>query len=106
MRPKVSRISISLSEELCKSIDVLCQQRSMSRSRLIENCLRENPKVKKCVRLLPPQMQVVQINICSACGCKLENKEVSINTPGYGVLCLKCWAQKFGEFVEKNPISN
>jgi hypothetical protein len=51
------------------------------------------------------QATVVQV-ACSSCKRKLGEDDVRIETPKYGVLCLDCWAEKMGDFVEKNPISD
>jgi hypothetical protein len=107
MCAKLSKISITLSEELRKSIDILCKQFSLSRSRLIETYLREHPNVEKCVVKRRSQMQATVVQItCSLCGDKLGEDEIKIDTPRYGILCTKCWAKKMGKFIEENPISD
>ncbi len=102
MRARLSKITVSLSEELLKVIDILGKQSSLSRSRLIETYLREHQNVQKCVLKNRLQVQIA----CSLCGNKIGEDEAKINTPKYGTLCMKCWTQKMGEFIEKNPISD
>ena len=105
MCAKLSKVTVSLSDELCRSIDVLCRQFGLSRSRLIETCLREHPSVEAAVHKNRAQMQtaVVQV-VCSSCKRKLGGGDVRVETPKYGVLCLDCWAEKMGDFVENHPI--
>ena len=106
MRAKLSKVTVSLSDELCKSVDALCRQLGLSRSRLIETCLREHPSVEATVRKNRASMQVAVVQTrCSSCKKKLGESDVRIETPKYGVLCLECWAKKMGDFVEKRPIS-
>jgi len=102
MCAKLSKITVSLSEELRKAVDVLCEQFSLSRSRLIETYLREHPAVKKCVLKYRSEVQAA----CSLCGDKLDTDEIKIDTPKYGTICMRCWAKKMGEFIEKKPISD
>ena len=107
MRAKLSKVTVSLSDELCKSVDVLCKQLGLSRSRLIETCLREHPSVEAAVRKNRASMQTVVVQTrCSLCKKRLGKRDVRIETPKYGVLCLECWAEKMGDFVEKHPISD
>jgi hypothetical protein len=105
MCAKLYKITVSLSEELSKAIDILCKQSSLSRSRLIETYLREHKDVEKCVRKNRSQVQTtVMQTTCSLCGDKLGESEIKIDTPKYGILCMKCWAKKMGEFIEESPI--
>jgi metal-responsive CopG/Arc/MetJ family transcriptional regulator len=107
MRAKLSKVTVSLSDELCKSIDVLCRQFGLSRSRLIETCLREHPSVESVVRKNRSQVQAAVVQVaCSVCRRKLGEGDVRIETPKYGVVCTQCWAKKMGEFVEKKPVSD
>jgi len=104
---KLSKVTVSLSDELCRSIDVLCGQLGLSRSRLVETCLREHPSVEAAVRKNRTAMQTVVVQTaCSLCKKKLGEGDVRIETPKYGVLCARCWAEKMGEYVEKHPISD
>jgi len=107
MHAKLEKVTVSLSDELCRSIDVLCKQLGLSRSRLIETCLREHPNVEATVRRNRGQIQTAVVQVaCSLCKKKLGEGDVRIDTPKYGVLCLDCWAEKMGEYVEKHPISD
>lgn len=107
MCAKLSKVTVSLSDELCRSIDALCRQFGLSRSRLIETCLREHPSVEAAVRRNRSQMQTAVVQaVCSSCKRKLGEGDVRVETPKYGVLCLDCWAKKMGDFVEKHPISD
>jgi metal-responsive CopG/Arc/MetJ family transcriptional regulator len=107
MRARLLKVTVSLSDELCRSIDVLCGQLGLSRSRLIETCLREHPSVDAAVHKNRTAMQVTLVQTaCSLCKKKLDEGDVRIETPKYGVLCLECWAEKMGDFVEKHPISD
>lgn len=104
---KLAKVTVSLSDELCRSIDALCRQFGLSRSRLIETCLREHPSVEAAVRRNRGQMQTAVVRVvCSSCRRKLGEGDVRIETPKYGVLCLDCWAEKMGGFVENHPISD
>ena len=51
------------------------------------------------------QVAVVEIT-CSLCGNRLKKDEIKIDTPKYGFICAKCWANKMGEFIDENPISD
>jgi len=88
----VQKISISISEELDRTLSNLAKENRISKSRLIENYLRENPKV--ITELKPPE------NVCALC-----EDQVRVNTPRYGVLCLDCWTEKQGELLERQPLN-
>ncbi len=62
--------------------------------------LRENPDRKKM-----SENPVVETTNCAVCKIELKAKDVRIDTPKYGTLCLDCWSTRVGEFVEKNPVS-
>ncbi|HUV35202.1 MAG TPA: hypothetical protein VMW22_09705 [Candidatus Desulfaltia sp.] len=92
----VKKISISISEELDQTLTALSSENNISKSRLIENYLRENPKV-----ILELRQEETH---CSLCERELNKNEVKVSTPGFGMLCLGCWLQKQGELVERNPV--
>lgn len=92
----VQKISISISEELNKTLSTLAKENSISKSRLIENYLRENPKVITELK--------TRENVCAICEKEIEKDQVRVNTPRYGVLCLDCWTEKQGELLERQPL--
>jgi hypothetical protein len=92
----VKKISISISEELNKTLSTLAKENSISKSRLIENYLRENPKVITELK--------TKENVCALCEKEIEKDQVRVNTPRYGVLCLDCWTEKQGELLERQPL--
>jgi len=92
----VQKISISISEELNKTLSTLAKENSISKSRLIENYLRENPKVITELKS--------RENVCAICEKEIEKDQVRVNTPRYGVLCLDCWTEKQGELLERQPL--
>jgi hypothetical protein len=73
----VQKISISISEELDRTLSSLAKENRISKSRLIENYLRENPKV--ITELKPPE------NVCALCEKEIDKDQVRVNTPRYGV---------------------
>jgi len=92
----VQKISISISEELNKTLSTLAKENSISKSRLIENYLRENPKVITELK--------TRENACAICEKEIEKDQVRVNTPRYGVLCLDCWTEKQGDLLERQPL--
>jgi len=92
----VQKISISISEELDNTLSSLAKENRISKSRLIENYLRENPKV--ITELKPPE------NVCALCEKEIDKDQVRVNTPRYGVLCLDCWTEKQGELLERQSL--
>jgi len=92
----VQKISISISEELNKTLSTLAKENSISKSRLIENYLRENPKVITELKS--------RENVCAICEKEIEKDQVRVNTPRYGVLCLDCWTEKQGDLLERQPL--
>jgi ribosomal protein S27E len=75
---------------------VLSIENNISKSRLIENYLRENSKV-----ILELRQSMTQ---CNLCGKELRRGDVKFGTPQYGVICMGCWTEKQGESVEESPI--
>ena len=94
----VKKISISISEELDQTLTSLSSENNISKSRLIENYLRENPKV-----ILELRQEETQ---CSLCGKELGRGDVKVSTPRYGVICMGCWIEKQGEIVEESPVTD
>lgn len=92
----VQKISISISEELDKTLSTLAKENRISKSRLIENYLRENPKVITELK--------TRENVCALCEKEIDKDQVRVSTPMYGVLCLDCWTEKQGELLERRPI--
>ena len=92
----VQKISISISEELDRTLSTLAKENRISKSRLIENYLRENPKVITELK--------TRENFCALCEKEIEKDQVRVNTPRYGVICLDCWAEKQGELLERQPL--
>jgi len=92
----VQKISISISEELNETLSTLAKENNISKSRLIENYLRENPKVITELK--------TQENVCAICEKEIEKDQIKVNTPRYGVICLDCWTERQGELLERRPI--
>jgi predicted transcriptional regulator len=92
----VQKISISISEELDRTLSTLAKENRISKSRLIENYLRENPKVIT-------ELKTIE-NVCALCEKEIDKGQVRVSTPLYGVLCLDCWTEKQGELLERRPI--
>ncbi len=98
----VKKIGISLTEEIDRILKDLAAEMDLSKSRLIETYLREHPLIKKRLS----EYRLVEANRCNLCDNELGPNQVKIDTPKYGVVCLDCWSEKVGEFVEKHPISD
>ncbi len=92
----MKKISISISDELDQTLVSLSGENDVSKSRLIENYLRENPKVIQVLK--------AKERYCSICNKEIDENSVVVNTPRYGALCLECWLEKQGELVEKHPV--
>jgi metal-responsive CopG/Arc/MetJ family transcriptional regulator len=60
---KFEKVTVSLSEELCRAVNVLCGQFGLSRSRLIEMCLREHASVDAAVRRSQGQAQATVVQV-------------------------------------------
>lgn len=98
----VSKIAISISGELTRALEKLAEERELSRSRLIEICLRENPNIVKMIS----NYQLKDANTCEKCNEQFDPNDIKIDTPKYGVICKQCWSSDMGPFVEKHPISS
>ena len=98
----VSKIAISISEELKTALEKLSKDRSLSRSRLIEVCLRENPNIVKKI----DEYQLKEAIICDECKEPFESNDIKIDTPKYGIICEHCWSSKMGTVVDEHPISD
>jgi hypothetical protein len=92
----VKKISISISDELDQTLVSLSNENDVSKSRLIENYLRENPKVIQVLK--------TKERFCSLCNKEIDEQSVVVNTPRHGPICLDCWMEKQGELVEKHPV--
>ena len=100
--PMVRKISVSLSGEMDKVLQALSRETNLPKSRLIDTYLRENPVIRRKLS----EYRVVEVLSCTLCNKELTAKDVRIDTPKYGTLCLECWSKRVGEFVEKNPVSD
>ena len=98
----VSKIAISISDELTRTLKKLAEDRNLSRSRLIEICLRENPNIIKEISTY----QLKEAIRCEKCKDPFEHNDVKIDTPKYGIICKHCWSSEMGKLVEEHPISN
>ena len=98
----VSKIAISISEELSKALNKMSEDRSLPRSRLIEVCLRENPNILREIN----NYQLKKAVVCEECKDPFKPNDIKIDTPKYGVLCKYCYSSKMGELIEKYPISD
>jgi len=98
----VSKIAISISEELRRALENVAESRDLSRSRLIEICLRENPNIIKEIG----NYQLKEAIVCEKCKAPFGPNDIKIDTPKYGVICKHCWSSEMGKVVEEHPISN
>jgi len=98
----VSKIAISISDELGRTLKKVAKERKLSRSRLIEICLRENPNIIKEIS----NYQLKEANRCEKCKEPFGPNDIKIDTPKYGVICKHCWSSEMGTIVEEHPISN
>jgi len=98
----VSKIAISISDELTKILKKLAKDRNLSRSRLIEICLRENPNIIKEIN----NYQLKEATRCEKCKDPFGPNDVKIDTPKYGIICKHCWSSDMGTIVEEHPISD
>jgi hypothetical protein len=98
----VSKIAISISGELSRTLEKIAKERGLSRSRLIEICLRENPSIIKEIS----NYQLKEANTCEKCKIPFGPNDIRIDTPKYGVICKNCWSSEMGKIVEEHPISN
>ena len=100
--PMVRKISVSLSGEMDRVLQALSRETNLPKSRLIDTYLRENPVIRRKLS----EYRVVEVTNCTVCNKELSAKDVRIDTPKYGTLCLDCWSKRVGEFVERNPVSD
>jgi hypothetical protein len=98
----VNKIAISLSKELDTALKKLSADRTISKSRLIEVCLRENPDILREIN----NYQLKEANICELCKEPFKADDIKVDTPKYGVICKDCWADKMGELTASKPISD
>jgi hypothetical protein len=98
----VNKIAISISKELDNALKKLSVDRTISRSRLIEVCLRENPDILREIN----NYQLKEADICELCKDPFKPDDIKIDTPKYGVICKKCWSDKMGELVVSKPITD
>ena len=98
----VRKISVSLSGEMDRILESLSLETNLPKSRLIDMYLRENPLIRRKLS----EHRVIETISCAICNGALSAKDVRIDTPKYGTLCLNCWSKRVGEFVEKNPVSD
>ena len=97
----VAKLGVSVTEEVNRVLDLLAEESSLAKSRLIDNLLREHPRVRQKLAEI-----MVTILHCSQCNAPLTSKDVKIDTPKYGTLCLRCWSSKAGRIVEYHPVSD
>ena len=98
----VNKIAISISKELNTALRRMSEDKTMSKSRLIETCLRENPKILEEIN----NYQLKEATTCALCKDSLTSNDVKIDTPKYGVICKFCWSDKAGDMVVSKPITD
>jgi hypothetical protein len=98
----VNKIAISISKELDIALKKLSEDRTISRSRLIEICLRENPDILREIATY----QLKEATVCALCNDLFEKDDIKIDTPKYGVICKECWSDKMGDLVVSKPITD
>lgn len=98
----VNKIAISISRELDIALKKLSEDRTISRSRLIEICLRENPDILREIN----NYQLKEANVCELCKDPFKPDDIRIDTPKYGIICKECWSEKMGDLVVSKPITD
>ena len=98
----VNKIAISISKELDLALSKLSTDKTVSKSRLIETCLRENPEIVKAIN----NYQIRTATVCELCHGSFKAEDIKIDTPKYGVICKDCWSDKMGELVTSKPITD
>lgn len=98
----VNKIAISISKELDIALSNLSTNRTVSKSRLIEICLRENPEIVKAIN----NYQLKSVNACELCQEVFKLNDIKVDTPKYGIICKECWSDKMGELVTAKPITD
>jgi hypothetical protein len=98
----VNKIAISISKELDDALKKMSQDRTISRSRLIETCLRQNPDILREIN----NYQLKGATVCDLCTSPFKPDDIKVDTPKYGVICKECWSDKMGELVVSKPITD
>jgi hypothetical protein len=94
----VNKIAISISKELDNALSKLSTDKTLSKSRLIENCLRENPEIMKTINTY----ELKNATVCELCHDKFTAEDIKIDTPKYGVICKECWSNRAATLVPLN----
>lgn len=97
----MKKISISITPDVYSALEALANDSKSPKSRLIDSYLRQHPAIKRRLKEYSSKQQTKQ---CKLCKNKLGPKDVKIETPEYGVICIDCWSEKVGNAVAKRPI--
>lgn len=97
----MKKMCISITPAVYNALESLSNDLSSPKSRLIDSYLREHPAVKRRLTEYSKQQKIQQCKLCKA---KLGPKDVKIETPEYGAICINCWSEKMGDAVAKRPI--
>ncbi|MEI6243323.1 MAG: hypothetical protein WCP39_07995 [Chlamydiota bacterium] len=98
----VNKIAISISRQLDVALAKLSENRAISKSRLIEVCLRENPDIVREIS----NYQLKEATVCKICNDPFTAQDIKIDTPKYGVICKECWSDKAGDLVVSKSITD
>jgi superfamily II helicase len=98
----VNKIAISISKELDNALSKLSTDKTLSKSRLIENCLRENPEIMKTIN----NYELKNATVCELCHDKFTAEDIKIDTPKYGIICKGCWSNRAATLAISKPITD
>ncbi|MCL2643054.1 MAG: hypothetical protein FWD52_06055 [Candidatus Bathyarchaeota archaeon] len=98
----VNKIAISISKELDNALSKISTDKTMSKSRLIEICLRENPEIIKTIN----SYELKNAALCELCQDKFTAEDIKIDTPKYGVICKECWSNRAATLAISKPIAD
>jgi superfamily II helicase len=98
----VNKIAISISKELDTALSKISADKTLSKSRLIEICLRENPEIMKTIN----SYELKNATVCELCQDKFTAEDIKIDTPKYGVICKECWSNRAATLAISKPIAD
>ncbi len=94
----MTKLSISVTEELSNAINILTKQKHMAKSRLIEQLIRESLEISRSIQSL----RVKNVTSCDGCNIAFKKGSLKYNTK-FGVLCADCFYKRLGRVIEEHP---
>ena len=94
----MTKLSISVTEELANAINLLTKQKHIAKSRLIEQLIRESLEISRSIQLL----RMKNVTSCDKCNIAFKKSSLKYNTK-FGVLCADCFYKRLGRVIEEHP---